>query len=78
MAKVMVSIPDELLGAVDSEAARRGTTRSAVLQAGARHEVGLAEADRDALLEEMDRLSRDWRGPVDAGLLVRRERERDA
>jgi hypothetical protein len=78
MAKVMVSLPDELLSAVDSEATRRGTTRSAVLQAGARHEVGLADVDRDALLSEMDRLSRRWRGPLDAAALVRRERDRDA
>jgi hypothetical protein len=77
MAKVMVSIPDELLTAVDSEAARRGTSRSAVLQAGARHEVGLSNVDPQVLLAEMQRLSRGWRGPVDAASLVRRDRERD-
>jgi metal-responsive CopG/Arc/MetJ family transcriptional regulator len=33
MAKVMVSLPDELLDAVDAEAARRGTTRSGLLRA---------------------------------------------
>ena len=32
MAKVMVSLPDELLRAVDIEAARRGTTRSGYLR----------------------------------------------
>jgi hypothetical protein len=32
MAKVMVSIPDDLLAEVDSEAARTGTSRSAVLR----------------------------------------------
>lgn len=36
MAKVMVSLPDDLLGALDAEAARRGTTRSGLL----RHYVG--------------------------------------
>jgi metal-responsive CopG/Arc/MetJ family transcriptional regulator len=32
MAKVMVSLPDDLLGSLDAEAARRGTTRSALLR----------------------------------------------
>jgi hypothetical protein len=32
LAKVMVSIPDDLLAEVDSEAARTGTSRSAVLR----------------------------------------------
>jgi metal-responsive CopG/Arc/MetJ family transcriptional regulator len=32
MAKVMVSMPDDLLGEVDAEASRLGITRSAVLR----------------------------------------------
>ena len=32
MAKVMVSLPDEVLRAVDAEAKRRGTTRSGLLR----------------------------------------------
>ncbi|MBX7252029.1 MAG: ribbon-helix-helix domain-containing protein [Candidatus Promineofilum sp.] len=32
MAKVMVSLPDDLLAEVDAEARRRGTTRSAVMR----------------------------------------------
>lgn len=32
MAKVMVSLPDELLAEVDAEAERSGTTRSAVMR----------------------------------------------
>lgn len=32
MAKVMVSLPDDLLRAVDMEARRRGTTRSGLLR----------------------------------------------
>jgi Ribbon-helix-helix protein, copG family len=78
VAKVMVSLPDDLLGAVDAEAARRGTSRSAVLQAGARHELGLVVGEeREAVLAELDNLSRRWRGPVDAAALVRGERHRD-
>ena len=32
MAKVMVSLPDDLLRAIDGEAVRRGTTRSGLLR----------------------------------------------
>ncbi|MEP6462214.1 MAG: CopG family transcriptional regulator [Frankiaceae bacterium] len=32
MAKVMVSLPDDLLGVLDVEAARRNTTRSGLLR----------------------------------------------
>jgi len=32
MAKVMVSLPDDLLGSLDAEAARRNTTRSGLLR----------------------------------------------
>jgi predicted transcriptional regulator len=77
MAKVMVSIPDDLLGALDAEADRRHTSRSALLQAAARREVGLVRRDRAAILSDLDALSRTWSGPVDAAKLVRAERRRD-
>jgi hypothetical protein len=78
VAKVMVSLPDDLLGAVDAEATRRGTSRSAVPQAGARHELGfVASEERAAVLAELDDLSRRWRGPADAAALVRSERHRN-
>jgi hypothetical protein len=77
VAKVMVSLPDELLEALDAEARRRRTSRSALLQAGARRELGMLRRDRDAVLRDLDALSRDWQGPVDAGALVRAERLRD-
>jgi metal-responsive CopG/Arc/MetJ family transcriptional regulator len=32
VAKVMISLPDELLARVDAEAERRGTTRSGILR----------------------------------------------
>lgn len=73
----MVSLPDELLGALDAEAVRRGTSRSAVLQAGARHEIGLLSEEPAAVLAALDELSGKWRGPVDAAALVRAERRRD-
>jgi hypothetical protein len=75
--KVMVSFPEELLHALDAEAQRRHTSRSALLQAGARRELGMLRRERDAVLADLDTLSRDWQGPVDAGELVRAERMRD-
>lgn len=40
MAKVMISLPDELLARVDREATRRRSSRSALLRAGAERELG--------------------------------------
>ncbi|MEJ7797177.1 MAG: CopG family transcriptional regulator [Solirubrobacteraceae bacterium] len=39
MAKVMISIPDEELARIDGEAARRGTSRSALLRDAALREL---------------------------------------
>ncbi len=77
MAKVMVSLPDDLLGALDAEAQRRRTSRSALLQGAARRELGLLRRERGAIVDELDELSRAWEGPVDAAALVRGERLRD-
>jgi hypothetical protein len=77
MAKVMVSLPDDLLGALDAEAKRRHTSRSAILQIGARRELGLLHRARDAVLGDLDGFARDWGGPMDAAVLVRAERLRD-
>ncbi len=78
MAKVMVSIPDALLGALDAEVTRRRTTRSALLQDAARRELGLLRRDRDSLLADLDALSATWAGPLDAAALIRADRRRDA
>lgn len=77
MAKVMISIPDALLGALDAEVRRRRTSRSALLQDAARRELGLLRRDRDTLLADLDALSASWAGPVDAAALVRADRRRD-
>jgi hypothetical protein len=77
VAKVMISIPDNLLGALDAEARRRGTSRSALLQAGARREVGLLHRTPGAVLSDLEELSRTWEGPLGAAELVRAERLRD-
>ena len=50
MAKVMISLPDDLLARVDADASEHGTTRSATLRALA--EAGLGERRR-RLAEQM-------------------------
>jgi hypothetical protein len=77
VAKVMISIPDNLLDALDAEARRRRISRSALLQAGARREVGLLRRKPSAVLCDLEELSRSWEGPVGAAELVRAERLRD-
>jgi metal-responsive CopG/Arc/MetJ family transcriptional regulator len=39
MAKVMISLPDELVGRIDEQARRRGTTRSGLLRDLAEREL---------------------------------------
>lgn len=78
MAKVMVSIPDALLAAVDAEAGRRQTTRSGLLQEAARRELGqLRQRDRAAVLADLDALSSTWQGPLDTVAMIRADRRRD-
>jgi hypothetical protein len=77
MAKVMISIPDDLLGALDAEVGRRSTTRSALLQEAAKRELGLLRRPPGDVLADLDELSGAWAGPIDAAKLVRAERLRD-
>jgi metal-responsive CopG/Arc/MetJ family transcriptional regulator len=51
VAKVMISIPDELLGRLDAEARRRGLSRSRFLRELADRELRLeADARRETIL----------------------------
>jgi hypothetical protein len=77
MAKVMISLPDTLLGALDAEVKRRQTTRSALLQNAARRELGILRRDRADVLAELDAFGRSWQGPLDAAALIRADRSRD-
>lgn len=57
MAKVMVSLPDDLLRAVDIEADRRGTTRSGLLRQLAEETLrrrSACRAERMAEIRAMD------------------------
>lgn len=78
-AKVMVSIPGELLERIDREADERGTTRSAFLQEAAQRELGWPDPLRiDAALDR-GRAALAGAGSFEAAELIRTEREaRDA
>lgn len=54
MAKVMVSLPDDLLRAVDVEADRRGTTRSGLLRELAEETLRRRSAQRARRMAEID------------------------
>jgi metal-responsive CopG/Arc/MetJ family transcriptional regulator len=76
MPKVMVSIPPDLLDDVDREAARRGTSRSALLAMAVRRELQQVDAaEVDAALGRV-RLSMRAVGAFEAADLIRAERER--
>jgi metal-responsive CopG/Arc/MetJ family transcriptional regulator len=53
MAKVMVSLPDDLLRAVDAEASRRGTTRSGLLRELAEDTLRRRTAQRARQMREI-------------------------
>lgn len=77
MAKVMISLPEPLLAALDAEAERRQMTRSGLLQEAARRELGQPVRDRAAIMADLDALSRTWQGPVDSVAMIRADRRRD-
>lgn len=75
MAKVMISIPDDDLERIDREAARRGTSRGALLR-----DAALGDLDgprpgrvRDALRRGQELLA-DME-PVDTTAMIRRDRD---
>jgi metal-responsive CopG/Arc/MetJ family transcriptional regulator len=53
MAKVMVSMPDDLLHEVDAEASRLGSTRSAVLREFADAALRRRRASRSAAMDTL-------------------------
>lgn len=75
MSKVMISLPDDLLHAIDVEAQRRSMSRSALLAAAARRE--LTRPDPEAVAEAIARSERRFRyaGAFDTTELVRRDRD---
>jgi predicted transcriptional regulator len=79
VAKVLISMPDDLLERVDREAKRRGATRSGFLQQAAQRELGWPDpAAVDAALAQ-GRAALAGAGPFESAALIREERDaRDA
>jgi metal-responsive CopG/Arc/MetJ family transcriptional regulator len=76
MPKVMVSLPEDLLADLDREAARRGSTRSALLATAARRELEQQSSDDlDATLRRARAALREA-GAFESADLVRAERDR--
>ncbi|MEI4273527.1 ribbon-helix-helix protein, CopG family [Klenkia sp. LSe6-5] len=76
MPKVMVSLPEQLLLDLDREAARRGSSRSALLATAARRELEQQDpAELDALLDRARAAMRSA-GAFESGDVVRAERDR--
>lgn len=75
VAKVMVSLPDDLLAELDAEVARRATTRSALLARATRRE--LDRRDPAEVLRALERSERRFRaaGRFDSADLVRTDRD---
>jgi predicted transcriptional regulator len=75
MPKVMISIPDELLGRVDREAGARGTTRSGFLQEAARRELGWPDPAKIEAALERGRAALAGAGRFDSAELIRSGRD---
>lgn len=75
MAKVMISLPDDLLDSIDREAERRHSTRSALLQEAARRELGWPDAAAlDAAIARARQVLA-GAGAFESAALVRAERD---
>jgi metal-responsive CopG/Arc/MetJ family transcriptional regulator len=75
MSKVMISIADDLLAKLDAEAARRSTSRSALIALAARRELERRDPDRVmAAIERSEQRFRDA-GAFEAADLVRADRD---
>ncbi len=75
MARVMISLPDDLLNRIDDEAARRQSSRSALLQEAVRRELGWPDPDAlDAAVATAREVLANA-GSFESGTLVRAERD---
>ncbi len=75
MAKILVSLPDDLLEEIDAAVARRLTTRSAFLRGAARD--ALARPDPVAIRAAVSRARAAIAGlgPFESGELIRKDRD---
>jgi metal-responsive CopG/Arc/MetJ family transcriptional regulator len=75
MAKVMISLQDDLLKAIDLEAKRRTTSRSAFLATAARHELSHRDPETiEAAIARSERRFRDA-GSFEAANMIRSDRD---
>lgn len=78
-AKVMISLPLDLLERIDRAADERQTTRSGFLQAAARHELGWPDATVLDAAVERGRAALAGAGRFNSAVLIRDQRDaRDA
>jgi metal-responsive CopG/Arc/MetJ family transcriptional regulator len=75
MSKVMVSLPDDLLHDIDAEAARRSTSRSALLAAAARRELERPDSLRVAAAVTRSEARFRRAGSFEAADIVRADRD---
>jgi metal-responsive CopG/Arc/MetJ family transcriptional regulator len=68
MAKVMLSIPDDLLQRLDRHARAQGVTRSALVQRLAERELAASDAARIARVEEILSQAKDHGGDAAAAI----------
>lgn len=74
MAKVLISLPDDLLERIDREAQARGSTRSRFLQEAARRELGWPRAEAVKAALERGREALADLGPFDSAELIHEQR----
>jgi predicted transcriptional regulator len=75
MAKVMISLPDDLLDRIDQEAERRHSSRSALLQEAARRELGWPDPRALDAAVARARQALAGAGSFESATLVRAERD---
>ncbi|MGI8692117.1 MAG: ribbon-helix-helix protein, CopG family [Geodermatophilaceae bacterium] len=75
MSKVMVSLPEDLLAQLDTEAKRRSTSRSALLAAAARRELARRDSEQVAAAIARSERRFDNVGAFEAADLVRHNRD---
>jgi len=75
MAKVMVSLPEDLLAELDTEAKRRSTSRSALLASAARRELVRRDSEQVAAAIARSERRFDDAGTFEAADLVRHDRD---
>lgn len=75
MAKVMISLPDDLLDRIDREAERRRSSRSALLQEAARRELGWPDRTVIDAAVARGRQALAGAGGFESAALIRAERE---